>query len=234
MNRSRSVFSAIQRIAVLLLVASSCCTAQQVDRAHTLPSNLSAYSDGEPEVATRTLQPEFPPSPLLYFPLGAFERNPQLSTSKENWYSQFLFAMDEPSLLAVAKATDRRAYRFLLVLNHRALSFRLAVNADGTGNLTTKSVLIDSKGPNTHHAKDAIPVSETQVVEFLALLQKLHFWSAEPEQSVKENRYRLDSAEWVLEGVSSHKYHVVDRWAPRDPNFIRTGIFLMRLAHNNR
>lgn len=95
-------------------------------------------------------------------------------------------------------------------------------------------MLIHSKGPNTYHVKDAIPVNEADVVEFLSCLQRIHFWSAKPEQLGEENRYRLDNAEWVLEGVSSYQYHAVDRWAPRDPDFIRAGVFLMRLVHNNR
>lgn len=219
-------------ILTVLLSATAGYGAQQLQLGPNGPgvSDVFAYSGPGPDWSARVPELGYDNSPLRYFPVGVFERNPQLSAYKENWYSQFLFAMAEPSLLPVAKSTDPGSYRFLLVLNHRALSFRLVLNADGTGNLTTKSVLI-SDGKITLSVKRSVAVSAPQVLDFLLLLQKVRFWSAQPEQLGEKNRYQLDNAEWVLEGVTSHQYHVIDRWAPRDPDFIRTGAFLMLLAH---
>jgi hypothetical protein len=235
MNLSRELVLPLGVIVVILTVSVG-CVAQDTPRAPSGPvaSDLFAYSGVAPDSPTRTLEPEYGQSPLLYFPVGIFERNPQLSTYKENWYSQFLFAMGEPSLLAVAKTADTTSYRLLLVLSHRALSFRLALYANGTGNLTTKDVLIRSDGKSSLRVKHSIPVSKSQVLEFLALLHGIHFWSVQPEQSGEDNRYQMDNAEWVLEGVSGQRYHVVDRWAPRDPGFIQAGAFLMQLAHPGR
>jgi len=232
MNVSR----ALSLILVLLVLGTSRCIAQQAEAtpASSSASQLSADSreaEREPAILAK---PEFAESPLLYFPIGAFEQNPQLSRRKENWYSQFLFVMGEPSLLALSKTADTKVYRFLLILNHRALSFRLTVNADGSGSLTTKAVVVQTKGPDSFQTKVAIPVSKDQVADFLNLLKKIQFWSAEPERLMEDNRYKMDNGEWVLEGVSNHQYHVIDRWAPEDSDFTRTSLFLMQLARNHQ
>jgi len=60
-----------------------------------------------------------------YFPQGVFGPDIQLSAYKERWYSSFLTAMQEPSLLEISKSGEITIYRFLLVMNDRALSFRL-------------------------------------------------------------------------------------------------------------
>jgi len=213
------------------------CVAQEIQGAPALPFASDTYigSGTAPAFSTLTAESEVIQSPLLYFPVGIFEGNVQRSEEKEIWYSQFLFAMAEPSLLPMLKSDGTGAtYRFLLLLNHRALSFRLIVNTDGTGNLTSKDVLIQPNGSNSLRVKPYISVSKRQVIEFLALLQRLEFWLTQPEHSGEQNRYRMDDAEWILEGVNSDRYHVVDRWAPKNPDFIRAGTYLMQLAHPER
>ena len=74
-----------------------------------------------------------PASGQQYFPVGVFGEIGQLRSYKENWYSYYLAALGEPSLLEAAKSNDIPAYRFLLILNGRALSVRLTLGGDGTG-----------------------------------------------------------------------------------------------------
>jgi hypothetical protein len=168
-------------------------------------------------------------SPKQYFPSGIFAENPSISAYKEDWYSSFLTAMDEPSLFETGKDSDVNTYRSLLILNAQALSFRLTVYLDGTGTLTTKRVVIYPDKASSLRVEQA-SVSEDKVREFIALLEKSGFWLSEAERTNQKNRYRLEGVQLVLEGVRNCEYHVVDRWSPKDPGFMRICIFLLKLS----
>lgn len=165
-----------------------------------------------------------------YFPVGIFGESPANSAYREDWYSSFLTAMDEPSLVESAKNSGVTTYRFTLILSARAMSFRLTVYPGGTGSLTTKRVVIYPDKPNSLRVEEA-SVSEEQVRQFLAMLEKNGFWSSEPERNNQKNRGRLEGMELILEGVHSRAYHVVDRWCPKDPDFVQACIYLMKLTH---
>jgi len=167
--------------------------------------------------------------PRQYFPRGVFGPDVRLSTYKERWYSSLLAAMDEPSLLEMSKSGEIRAYRFLLVANARARSFRLELLLDGTGELTTRRAIVYSDKPNNILSRKPVPVSTKQVREFLSLLQKADFWQAENEAHDK-TQYGLDGTQWVLEGVRDREYHVVDQWSPEDTAFRHACSYLMDLA----
>jgi hypothetical protein len=165
-----------------------------------------------------------------YFPAGIFGGHPSISAYKEDWYSSFLTAMDEPSLMEAGKNSDVTTYRFILILSARAMSFRLTVYPDGTGSLTTKRVVVYPDKPNSLRVEES-SVSEEQVREFVALVQKSGFWPAEPDRSNQKNRYRLEGVQLILEGVRNRAYHVVDRWCPNDRDFVQACIYLMKLTH---
>jgi hypothetical protein len=40
----------------------------------------------------------------------------------------------------------------------------------------------------------------------------------------------FDGAQWILEGVKDQKYHVVDRWTPRDGAFREACLYLLKLS----
>jgi hypothetical protein len=166
-----------------------------------------------------------------YFPAGAFGRNPEISTYKEKWYSSFLIAMQEPSLLQVGRDNNTATYRFLLILSARAMCFELTVYPVGTGTLITKGVVLYPDKPNRLRIERPVSVSGEQVRDFTTLLQKADFWSSEAEGTNEWNRYRMEGAELILESFINHDYHVVDRWFSRDPNFVRACVFLMSLRH---
>jgi hypothetical protein len=170
-------------------------------------------------------------------------RNPHGSTSprvslarmfnsayKERWYASFLAAMREPSLVETARNDDSTQYRFLMVLNGRALSFRLELLVDGTGELTVKRAILQPDKSNSVLVNGPVPVSAGKVREFLTLLQKANFWELETEEASDNTRYGMDGTQWVLEGVRNREYHVVDRWSPKDTDFTRVCFFLLKLA----
>jgi hypothetical protein len=180
-------------------------------------------AQNEPQKATP------PQSGQQYFPIGVFEENGQLSSNKENWYSYFLTALGEPSLLEAAKANDISAYRLLLLTwNGRALSVRLTLCGDGTGLLEGKLVTFHSG--KSIYAKDTVAVSTDQLQQFDSLLQKAAFWSMKTEETHAKNVYQMDGIRWVLEGTKNRTYHVVDRWSPRGTEYEKLCKFLMELS----
>lgn len=164
-----------------------------------------------------------------YFPAGIFGGNPGNSAYREEWYSSFLTAMGEPSLMEAGKSSNVTTYRFTLILSARAMSFRLTVYPDGTGTLTTKRVIVYPDRPNSLRIEEA-SVTEEQVRKFVVMVQKNGFWSSEPERNNQKNRGRLEGMQLILEGVQNRAYHVVDRWCPKDPDFVEACIYLMKLT----
>ncbi|HEY2544938.1 MAG TPA: hypothetical protein VGI46_02630 [Candidatus Acidoferrum sp.] len=163
-----------------------------------------------------------------YFPVGTFDEKNQPSY-RERWYSYYLTAMDEPSLLEAAQNRDILTYR-LTLMGNRALCVRVALQRDGTGVLEGKLVTFRS-GSKTLYVKDLVPISKDQVQQFLMLLQKAEFWSMKTEQErAKNGPYEMDGARWVLEGAGNGNYHVVDRWSPRGTAYEQVCNYLMELS----
>lgn len=160
-----------------------------------------------------------------YFPLGVFGQN----TDKERQYASFLAAMREPSLFEIARKSEITEYRLLLPLRDRALSFRLELLVDGTGEFTMTRVILDSGKPHSVVVKDRVPIRAERVREFVALVQKADFWKSETEEPRDKAKHGTESIQWVLEGITNSVYHVVER-ATKDPDFARVCRFLMILA----
>lgn len=160
-----------------------------------------------------------------YFPLGVFGQN----TDKERQYASFLAAMREPSLFEIARKSEITEYRLLLPLSDRALSFRLELLVDGTGEFTMTRVILDSGKPHSVVVKDRVPIRAERVREFLALVEKADFWKSETEEPRDKAKHGTEGILWVLEGITNSVYHVVER-ATKDPDFARVCRFLMILA----
>lgn len=164
-----------------------------------------------------------------YFPPGVFGQD----AYKKHWYASLLTAMRELSLFETARKSETTEYRLLIGLNGRALSFRLELLVDGTGELTVARVIFNSGKPDGVLLNDRVQVSAERVREFQTLLQKADFWKSETEEKRDKGHYRTDGMQWVLEGVSNLEYHVVDSLSPKDSDFARACIFLMTLTPMN-
>jgi hypothetical protein len=162
-----------------------------------------------------------------YFPVGVFGQD----AYKERWYASLLAAMQEPSLFETRRG-EVTAYRLLLGLKDRALSFRLELLVDGTGELSVARVILHSGKPESVLLKDRVAISAKSVDEFLTLLQKADFWNSATEERQDKDR-PLKGIHWVLEGVRNREYLVVDRVSPKGNDFGRLCIFLMALTPMN-
>jgi hypothetical protein len=160
-----------------------------------------------------------------YFPVGVFGQDEY----KVRWYTSLLAAMKEPSLFETSRKAEITEYRLLMDLNDRALSFRLELLVDGTGELSVARVILHSGKPESVLLNDRVPVSAERAREFLTLLQKADFLNAATEEK-DDKLSALDGTHWVLEGVENRKYHVVDRLSSKGTDLVRSCIFLMALT----
>jgi hypothetical protein len=58
----------------------------------------------------------------------------------------------------------------------------------------------------------------------LELLNKAQFWTAPTEQEA--DGVGCDGAQWIMEGVKTSQYHVVDRWSPKEGPYRKAALFL--------
>jgi hypothetical protein len=190
------------------------------------PSYLvNAQSPSVPQGATSSR------SDQQYFPVGVFDKNPQMSAYKERFYARFLAAMEEPSLLEASRTDDTHSYRLLLVSSRgRALAVRVTLHADGTGMLSGRLVASHPYEPDSTEVKNFVAVSKEEVQRLMMLLQGADFWSMPTQEAQAKYGYNMDGAHWVLEGARNHSYHAVDRWSPQQTAYSQVCAYLMELS----
>jgi hypothetical protein len=163
------------------------------------------------------------PAQIDYFPAGNLDETPQSSQFKEQWYSEQLRALKEPSLWRLSKTQKTQTYRFLWLRSfHHPISVRLDVAEDGAAVVTTK---ITSGQASDESRKLLVNKSHSltkeQTASFLDGINEAGFWDlATYEREVvgpdgkKIVEVHVDGAEWILEGVKDGKYKIADRWSP--------------------
>jgi len=159
-----------------------------------------------------------------YFPQDSLDETAVSSRSREQWYSEHLRALKEPSLWDSSKSQKLQTYRFLWLRTFdRPISVRLDVQQDGTSLLTTK--ITNGQGgykPGKLVVNKSRKLTKDQTTWFLERMEEVSFWklaSFEKPYEIGPNGEKVDligvdGAEWIVEGVKDGKYHVVDRWSP--------------------
>jgi hypothetical protein len=163
-----------------------------------------------------------------YFPKRAFDDGwVNGDDSANKWYGEYLRAMKEVSLLNTTDE-NHEVYRFLWL---RTFDHPVAVRIERDGRHSFRVVSEELTGEGGYGAgkilrKDNLTISKEQWCEFINLLEQAHFWT-EPSSN---DRGGLDGAQWVLEGVKSNRYHIVDRWSPENGKFRDACIHLLKLS----
>jgi hypothetical protein len=181
----------------------------------TVPSILNNPPDANPQ----------------YFPTGIFGDSLDRGSFKDfaaRWYSTYLRAMHEPSFLEASQDRSLVAYRFLWLRTfHHPIAIRLTIRPDGTGSLTGKVTSgTGGYGTGVMTWNKSIDIPKTQVQQFINLSQKTAFWTS-PTGGLEEGN---DGARWIMEGVHSGVYHVVDRWNPEKSDYASMCLFLLSLS----
>jgi hypothetical protein len=155
-----------------------------------------------------------------YFPLRVFSERPDLDQFIVTWYSKHLSAMGEPSLLKPSSRTGTETYRFTWLRTfHPPFIFRLSLLPDASASLTVKST--NGAGgyePGRLTLNKTYKIGAADVQRFVAELNDLRFWEL-PTKEPKTATVGLDGAQWIFEGTKDGRYHVVDRWSPKDGRY---------------
>jgi len=149
-----------------------------------------------------------------YFPKGAFSDDTHVDPFIARWYSTYLTALREPSLLQLTGKPSCETYRFVWLRTfHHPVIVRLDIRADGIGELTAKV----SNGTGGYEPGQLIqdisrPLTREQTDTFLAKVGTVKFWELPSYEN--SGGGGEDGSQWIIEGVKEGKYHVVDRWTP--------------------
>jgi len=145
----------------------------------------------------------------------------------DDWYGKHLRAMREKSLLDISDK-NTETYRFLWL---RTFHHPIAVTAIREGySFRMVSRELDGAGgyePGKMHRTDNIELSKDQWCKLIKLLDDASYWNMPPHQRDESGE---DGAQWVLEGVSDNRYHLVDRWSPTTGEFREACLYLLELS----
>jgi hypothetical protein len=164
---------------------------------------------------------------LLYFPPGVFSTNEWRDQFRRDWYSKHLEAMHEASFY-FPDSSEEESYRFLWLRSfHHPVAVR--VRSSGGGLLITVKELSGAGG----HDPGKLTVNRTRKVakeewdEFIRLIEQTCYWGLPTED---EGLIGEDGAQWILEGVRSSRYHIVDRWSPRNGSYREACLYMLKLS----
>jgi hypothetical protein len=144
-----------------------------------------------------------------YFPIKMKPGDEGVTTFESQWYGKSLQQMKEPRLPDFARDANAEVYRLMIlptwgnsivvrIRRHEKLYSLSARRLDGQAGYDPGKLA---------EAKD-FDLSEDDSNALEALLQNLHFFGMPANDDVRG----FDGDEWILEGVSQGKYHLVQRW----------------------
>lgn len=146
-----------------------------------------------------------------YFPPQTFDMDPR--DLLRRWYSRVLYASDEKPLREYAREEDSEVYRIMILptwgnpivlrmLSHNKLYALSARRLGGQAGYDQGKLV---------EARD-IDLSADDSRELDALIRNVDLF----QMPTNDNIRGLDGDEWILEGVSQGKYHLVQRWCAED------------------
>jgi hypothetical protein len=169
--------------------------------------------------------------PLHFFPSMDFKTN-QVKIEKDTflvkWYSKHLYAMKEPILYN--RKFDKEIYRFTWLRTfHNPISIRIEKEGENY-----KLIWKLCNGAGGYEPGDLIVDKEKLIDkitwdEFKTKISNADFWNLD----IGRQTLGLDGAEWILEGVTSNNYYVVNMWSPTKGNFYDCCSYLIDLTDLN-
>jgi len=166
----------------------------------------------------------------MYFPAGS------LDDFSVDWYSKFLRAMSEPSLLPSEGDGPRHAYRFTWL---RTFHHPIAVRAElGTKEPSVITKMTDGQGgyETGNLIRDEQNVLTAKQVESLAyLVVQVDLWHLPAVVRLfypnGDEMVGCDGAEWIVEARHNEIYHVTTQWSPEEGPVRRLGLAFLDLGH---
>jgi len=132
---------------------------------------------------------------------------------REGWYGAHLRSLGEP-VLCGEKGTGQTIIRLTWLPSFHP-SVVVRVERHSTRYRLEAKIESGAGGYEPGHlVRDTVTtLSATDAEEFERLLEAADFWRL-PTVPASDGTVGLDGAQWVIEGLSDGRYHVVDRWTP--------------------
>ena len=117
----------------------------------------------------------------------------------------------------------------ILILLVAIVALRLQVKPEDHGILTIK-VCDGAAGydPGDLVIQKTVKLTVDDVSSFLASVEDTKYWDMPGYES--DSLVVFDGAQWVLEGVRDGRYHVVDRFSPKEGPYREACLMLLRFS----
>ncbi len=148
----------------------------------------------------------------------------EMALLSQNWYSEQLYALDEPALY---NQTAKTVYRLTWLRTfHNPVAVR--IEKTGTQYMLYWKVCNGAGGynPGKLTINKSKEISEQEWNIFISKLQAAHF----NDIPVKADNIGSDGSEWIIEGMDDNHYHIAYRWTPRGTDFQKCGLYLIKLT----
>lgn len=146
------------------------------------------------------------------------------------YYEEQLQALKENPIGTLRSEGVTQSYRLVWLRTfHHPVVVRIDVLSDGTGRVYVKET--SGQGgyePGKLIKNDARKLTVKETQWFLDRMRESGFWELPLSEKQAENEIVLDAATWVVEGMTGEQYHVLERYAPKCGDKVRS-IGLMML-----
>lgn len=160
-----------------------------------------------------------------YFPKYTWAGYDSRDASDGDWFSEYLKSFGEKSFLDISDE-KREIYRFLWI---RTFHHPIYVRIEKTNNsIQLFSKELDRTGRDNSKKvlrKEHKILTEQQWCSFLNLLEKSKYWEIPADYTMGR-----DGSHWILEGFKDNRYHVVNRWSPKNNEYREVCIYLLKLS----
>jgi hypothetical protein len=141
------------------------------------------------------------------------------------WFTRHMRAMKEPALSSITDSEE--IYRFLWLRSfHHPIGVRIwrqgeqyflsAVELSGMG----------GSNPGTELKRKSRRATADEWDTFKQKLEGACFWDIDDERQQRGK----DGADWIMEGLKEHRYHVSDVWSPTTGAYRDACIYLLRIS----
>jgi hypothetical protein len=150
-------------------------------------------------------------SQLQYFPVGSPTQKDGLEPFYVDWFSKYLKAMQEPSLIAATNNHFALTYRLTILPTwENPVAVRVEMDGEKAELYARRLAGAGGDAPGKLEESSVRDVNPADTRRLRSLLKALNLFHL----SVADDEAGNDGVRWVLEGVSEGKYHVITRWAP--------------------
>jgi hypothetical protein len=157
-----------------------------------------------------------------------------VSAFEEQWYGESLRRMHEPSLLRLANETNAVSYRFLILPTWgNPIAVRIEREIDGYHLHARRLSGMGGYEAGTLAEQKDLLLTKRQAKRFEKLLSTTKF----SKLATNDETRGFDGEQWILEGVTKGRYHLVVRWSATDDvkerrltDFVRLCRFLIDSA----